>query len=48
MVKKGDTLAKIAERYLGDASKYKELAKENNIKDPDRIYPGQEIRMPSR
>jgi DNA/RNA endonuclease YhcR with UshA esterase domain len=45
IVKKGDTLAKIAERYLGDAKLYKKLARENEIEDPNRISPGQEIKI---
>lgn len=41
----GDTLSEIAEKYLGDASAYKQLAAINNIQNPDLIYVGQEIQL---
>jgi len=41
VVKRGDTLWAIAEKYLGSGIKYKQIAQENNIKNPDLIYPGQ-------
>lgn len=44
-VKKGDTLWLIAKKYLGDGSKYKDIAKLNNIKNPNLIYPGQVLRL---
>jgi LysM repeat protein len=44
----GDTLGKIAERYYGKASEYMRIFEANReiIDDPDRIYPGQKIRIP--
>lgn len=44
-VKKGDSLWKICKIYLGDGSKYKEIAKLNGISNPNLIYPGQVIRL---
>lgn len=44
-VKSGDTLWAIAKKELGDGSKYTELAKLNNIKNPNLIYPGQVLRL---
>lgn len=44
-VKKGDTLWAIAKKYLGDGSKYTELAKLNNISNPDVIKEGQVIKL---
>jgi len=44
-VKKGDTLWNICKLHLGDGQKYKEIAKLNNIKNPDLIYPGQVLRL---
>ena len=41
-VKKGDTLSAIARRY---GVSVREIAKENGIKDPDRIYAGQKLRI---
>ncbi len=47
-VEKGDTLSKIAEEHYGDAMRYDEIFEANRpmLKDPDRIYPGQELRIP--
>ena len=40
-VKSGDTLWAIAARYLGSGTKYPQIASDNNIKNPNLIYPGQ-------
>ncbi len=47
-IESGDTLSKIADRYYGDPQKYKALFEANRevIQDPDKIYPGQKIRIP--
>ncbi len=44
----GDTLSKIAKQYYGDVSKYPEIFEANQpmLKDPDKIYPGQVLRIP--
>jgi LysM repeat protein len=44
-VKKGDTLCVIAKRFYGSSSKYTILVKKNNIKNPNRIYPGQVLKL---
>ncbi|MEQ6357890.1 LysM domain-containing protein [Lysinibacillus sp. M3] len=44
-VVKGDTLWAIAKKYLGDGSKYTELAKINNISNPNKIKEGQVIKL---
>ena len=44
-VKKGDCLWNIAKRELGDGTKYKEIARKNGISDPNRIYPGQVLKL---
>jgi LysM repeat protein len=48
-VAKGDTLGKIAKQYYGNAMKYPEIFEANKpmLKDPDRIYPGQVLRIPT-
>lgn len=46
-VEKGDYLGHIADRYLGEFDRYPELAKLNEIRDPDLIRPGQKLRLPS-
>ena len=47
-VKKGETLSAIAKAYLGDASKYNAIYEANRpmLSDPDKIYPGQTLRIP--
>jgi len=44
-VVKGDTLWAIAEHYLDDPWRYKELAQLSRIKNPDLIYPGNKVRI---
>lgn len=44
-VKSGDTLWAIAKKQLGDGSKYMELAKINNISNPNLIKAGQVIKL---
>lgn len=44
-VKKGDTLWNICKEKLGDGQKYKEIAKLNNIENPDLIKVGQVLRL---
>ena len=47
-VKKGDTLSKIAKEQYGDAMKYPVIFEANKpmLSDPDKIYPGQILRIP--
>lgn len=45
-VRKGDTLALIAKRYLNDPRKSRGLAKLNRIKDPKLLSPGMAILIP--
>lgn len=47
-IKSGDNLSKIAKQFYGDANKYPLIFEANRevIKDPDKIYPGQKIRIP--
>lgn len=45
VVVRGDTLWAIASRYLGNGSKYTQIAQENNIRNPNLIYPGQVLRI---
>lgn len=41
----GDTLWAISKKYLGDGSKYPEIAKLNNINNPNLIKAGQVIKL---
>ncbi len=45
VVKRGDTLWAIAQKYLGSGTKYPQIAQENNIKNPNLIYPGQVFKI---
>lgn len=47
-VQVGDTLWKIAQQAFGDGSKYMKIFEANSdlLKDPDHIYPGQELKIP--
>jgi nucleoid-associated protein YgaU len=47
-VKKGDTLSAIAKETLGNANRYQLIFEANKpmLKDPDKIYPGQVLRIP--
>ena len=44
----GDTLSKIAKAQYGDPNKYMKIFEANKpmLKDPDKIYPGQSLRIP--
>lgn len=48
-VKSGDTLGKIAKEHYGDAGKYPVIFEANKpmLSDPDKIYPGQMLRIPA-
>ncbi|MBR4736195.1 MAG: peptidoglycan-binding protein LysM [Rhodocyclaceae bacterium] len=48
-VVKGDTLSAIAKQYYGDASKYPVIFEANKpmLSHPDKIYPGQKLRIPA-
>jgi nucleoid-associated protein YgaU len=47
-VVKGDTLWKIAASQYGNGAKYPLIFEANKpmLKDPDKIYPGQNLRIP--
>ena len=47
-VKKGDTLWAIAKTHYGEGAKYKAIFEANRpmLSDPDKIYPGQTLRIP--
>jgi nucleoid-associated protein YgaU len=49
IIKSGDSLSKIAKQFYGNAMDYPKIFDANKevIKDPDLIYPGQKIRIPS-
>jgi nucleoid-associated protein YgaU len=48
-VQKGDSLSKIAKAHYGNAMKYPVIFEANKpmLTDPDKIYPGQVLRIPN-
>ena len=48
-VASGDTLSKIAKKYLGDANAYMKIFEANKdvLKDPNMIKVGQELKIPA-
>jgi nucleoid-associated protein YgaU len=48
-VQSGDTLSKIAKTHLGDANAYMKIfnANKDQLSDPDKIRPGQVLKIPS-
>jgi nucleoid-associated protein YgaU len=46
----GDTLSKIARQFYGNANEYPRIFEANQplLQHPDRIYPGQMLRIPSK
>lgn len=49
VVESGDTLSKLAKSYYGDATKYPTIFEANKpmLKDPDKIFVGQVLRIPA-
>jgi LysM repeat protein len=45
-VKRGDTLAGIAQRTLGSSARWREIAKLNDISNPNTIHVGQRLTLP--
>jgi len=46
IVRAGDTLGRIANRYYNDPMQWGRIAEANNIRNPDLIYPGQVFIIP--
>ena len=48
-VKSGDSLSKIAKEHYGNAMEYPRIFEANKpmLSDPDKIYPGQVLRIPA-
>ena len=48
VVVSGDSLSKIAKREYGNANEWKRIfdANQDLLKDPDKIYPGQKLKIP--
>jgi LysM repeat protein len=50
VIEKGDSLWKIAAKFLGSGNRSPEIFEANRevILDPDKIFPGQKIRIPAK
>jgi nucleoid-associated protein YgaU len=46
-VQPGDNLSQISKRFYGDPNKYPQIAKANNLADPDKIKVGQTLVIPA-
>ena len=48
-IEKGDTLSAISKRFYGKAKFWRQIfeANRDTIEDPDRIFPGQTIKLPA-
>lgn len=46
VLKKGETLRKLADRYYGEPAKWRLIAKANKIKNPDKLKVGAKLRIP--
>ena len=46
-VQPGDNLSKISKHFYGDANKYAQIVKANNLADPDKIKVGQQLVIPA-
>ena len=48
-VASGDTLSKISKQFYGDANQYQQIFEANQpmLSSPDKIYPGQVLRIPA-
>jgi len=49
-VKSGDSLSRIAKHAYGDANAWKQIfdANTDTLKDPNKIFPGQKLKIPKK
>jgi nucleoid-associated protein YgaU len=49
-VKAGDSLSKIAKQEYGDANEWNRIFEANKdiLKDPNKIFPGQKLKIPAK
>lgn len=45
-IKPGDNLSKVSKLFYGDANKYRKIAEANQLANPDKIQPGEQIKIP--
>jgi nucleoid-associated protein YgaU len=47
VVKSGDNLSNISKSFYGTPNEYTKIAQANNISNPDKIQPGQQLKIPA-
>jgi nucleoid-associated protein YgaU len=47
VVKSGDNLSNISKSFYGSPNEYTKIVQANNISNPDKIQPGQKIKIPA-
>ena len=47
VVKSGDNLSNISKTFYGDANRYSQIVKANNLEDPNKIKAGQKLIIPA-
>ncbi len=49
-MKSGDSLSKIAKQFYGNGNAWKEIFEANKdvLKDPNKIFPGQKLKIPQK
>jgi nucleoid-associated protein YgaU len=45
-LREGETLSKLAYKFLGDSGAWRRIAELNNIEDPRRVFPGLALLIP--
>jgi nucleoid-associated protein YgaU len=50
VVAAGDSLSRIAKRFYGSADEWRRIFEANSdvLKDPDKIFPGQKLKIPEK
>ena len=50
VVQSGDSLSKIAKQHYGSANEWKRIFEANTdvLKDPNKIFPGQKLKIPAK
>jgi nucleoid-associated protein YgaU len=47
VVKSGENLSNISKSFYGSPNEYTKIAQANNISNPDKIQPGQKLKIPA-
>ena len=47
VVKSGDNLSNISKSFYGNPNEYAKIVQANDISSPDKIHPGQQLKIPA-